>query len=153
MAAIHSPAPSVCTAGDAGPPQLPNDGKIDACTMARLPIRVKLINGLTEGRKAVEVARIALKGSAIFLQVLGVSYRWRHLLNQLPFSVGRSRKVAPLPHTQFASYLEASRARLPLNARERRDRWSRWLRALVFLAALGGGSWVLWESGQALARF
>ena len=76
-----------------------------------------------------------------------------HLLNQLPFSVGRNRKVAPLPHAQFASYLEASRARLPLNARERRDRWSRWLRAVVFLATLGGGSWVLWESGQALARF
>jgi len=109
--------------------------------------------GQRKGEKAVEVARIALKGSAIFLQVLGVSYRWRHLLNQLPFGVGRSPKVAPLPHAQFASYLKASRARLPLNARERRDRWSRWLRALVFLAALGGGSWVFWESGQALARF
>lgn len=138
---------------DRGPPHLPNDREIDACTMARRPSRVKLINGLTEGRKAVEVARIALKGGAIFLQVLGVSYRWRHLLNQLPFSVGRSRKVAPLPHAQFASYLEASQARLPLSARERRDQWSRWLRAIVFLATLGGGSWVLWESGQALARF
>lgn len=69
MAAIHSPAPSACTAGDAGPPHLPNDREIDACTMARRPSRVKLINGLTEGRKAVEVARIALKGGAIFLQV------------------------------------------------------------------------------------
>lgn len=153
MAAIHSPAPSVCPAGDEGPPQLPNDIEIDACTIARLPRRVKLINGPTEGGKAVEVARIALKGGVIFLQVLGVSYRWRHLLNQLPFSVARSRKVAPLPHAQFASYLEASRARLPLSARERRDQWSRWLRAIVFLATLGGGSWVLWESGQALARF
>jgi hypothetical protein len=114
---------------------------------------MKMMHGDKVRGKAVEIARITLKESAIFPEVLSVSYRWRHWLNQLPLTAGRRLKVVSLKHTQFASYLEASHARLPINQHERRERRWRWAQTLFFLAAASGVGWIIWESIWAFASF
>ena len=87
-----------------------------------------------------------------------MSYRWRHLLNQLPIAFGmrsdRRLRTTKLRHAQFLSHLEDSGfGRHGVDHHERGLRRRRILK-LLFRWALGLGIvWVALESALAVVRF
>jgi hypothetical protein len=87
-----------------------------------------------------------------------MSYRWRHLLNQLPISYGmrsdRRLKTARLKHAQFVSYLEESGFRPhDTGHHERRLHRRRLMRFVFRWTTVLGVVWVALESARAVARF
>ncbi len=90
--------------------------------------------------------------------VSSMSYRWRHLLNQLPIAFGmrsdRRLKTARLKHAQFVSYLEVSGFRSHhVDHHERSLRRRRVFKTLFLWATAFGAAWVALESARAVALF
>lgn len=87
-----------------------------------------------------------------------MSYRLRHLLNQLPIAFGqrsdRRLRTTRLKHAQFASFLEESGFRQhDVDHHERALRWRRALKRLFLAATAFGAAWVVLESARALTLF
>lgn len=87
-----------------------------------------------------------------------MSYRWRHLLNQLPIAFGmrsdRRLRTARVKHAQFACYLEATGFRT-----HNVDRYERSLRrrcvakGLLLWACAFAAAWIVLESARAVMLF
>ena len=87
-----------------------------------------------------------------------MSYRLRHLLNQLPISLGmrsdRRLKATRLKHAQFASHLEGTGfGHRDVDYHERGLRRRRAAKALFLWATAFGAAWVVLESAKALTLF
>ncbi|MDB6113931.1 MAG: hypothetical protein JWQ83_832 [Lacunisphaera sp.] len=87
-----------------------------------------------------------------------MSYRWRHLLNQLPIAFGmrsdRRLKTTRSKHAQFACFLEESGFRSHnVDHHERSLRRRRSLKTLFLWATAFGAAWVVLESARALTLF
>lgn len=88
----------------------------------------------------------------------GVSYRWRHLLNQLPFAFAirsdRRLRTTRLKPVHFACYQEAAESSSHHLARHerslRRQRVGKWL--LQWTSAFAA-AWIVLESTRALDVF
>jgi len=84
-----------------------------------------------------------------------MSYRWRHLLNQLPIAFGmrsdRRLKTTRLKHAQFVSYLEDSGFRTySVDHHERSLRRRRMLKTVLLWVTAFGVAWVIMESARAV---
>lgn len=87
-----------------------------------------------------------------------MSYRWRHLLNQLPIAFGmrsdRRLKTTRRKHAQFACYLEETGFRIHnVDHHERSLRRRRVVKSLFLWATAFGAAWVVLESARALTIF
>ncbi|MEI6106809.1 MAG: hypothetical protein WCR49_07300 [Opitutae bacterium] len=87
-----------------------------------------------------------------------MSYRWRHLLNQLPIAFGmrsdRRLKTTRLKHAQFVSYLEDSGFRTHnVDHHERSLRRRRVVKTFLLVATAFGAAWVIMESARAVVLF
>lgn len=87
-----------------------------------------------------------------------MSYRLRHLLNQLPIALGqrsdRRLRTTRLKHAQFASFLEESGFRPhDVDHHERGLRRQRLAKRLFLWATAFGAAWVVLESARALTLF
>ncbi|MBI2497940.1 MAG: hypothetical protein HYV75_08545 [Opitutae bacterium] len=87
-----------------------------------------------------------------------MSYRLRHLLNQLPIALGqrsdRRLRTASLKHAQFAAFLEESGfGHRDTDHHERSLRRRRAAKALFLWALAFGAAWVALESARALTLF
>ena len=87
-----------------------------------------------------------------------MSYRWRHLLNQLPIALGmRSDKrlrTARVKHAQFACYLEDTGYRTHNVDRYERSLRRRRIAKGVFLwASAFAAAWIVLESARAVMVF
>jgi hypothetical protein len=86
-----------------------------------------------------------------------MSYRWRHLLNQLPIAFGmrsdRRLRTTRLKHAQFVSYLEDSGFRTHnVDHHERSLRRRRLVKSLFLWASAFAAAWVVIESARAVVR-
>ena len=87
-----------------------------------------------------------------------MSYRLRHLLNQLPIALGqrsdRRLRTTSLKHAQFASFLEESGfGHHDTDYHERSLRRRRLIKGLFLWATAFGVAWVALESARALTLF
>ena len=87
-----------------------------------------------------------------------MSYRWRHLLNQLPIAFGmrsdRRLKTTRLKHAQFACYLGETGFRSHnVDHHERSLRRRRAVKTLFLWATAFGAAWIVLESARALTVF
>jgi len=87
-----------------------------------------------------------------------MSYRLRHLLNQLPISLGmrsdRQLKATRLKHAQFACHLEDTGFRRhDVDHHERAVRRRRTAQMLFRWATAFGAAWIVLESAKALTLF
>lgn len=87
-----------------------------------------------------------------------MSYRWRHLLNQLPIAFGmrsdRRLRTTRLKHAQFVSYLEDSGFRTHnTDHHDRSLRRRRIAKSLFLWAAAFAAAWVVIESARAVVLF
>ena len=87
-----------------------------------------------------------------------MTYRWRHLLNQLPigFDMRSDRRLRPmrLKHAQFISHLEDSGFRShDVDHHERSLRRRRLVKTLLLVATTIGAAWVVLESARAVVLF
>lgn len=87
-----------------------------------------------------------------------MSYRWRHLLNQLPIAFGmRSDKrlrTARVKHAQFACFLEETGYRTHhVDRYERSLRRRRFAKGLFLWASAFAAAWVVLESARAVILF
>jgi len=87
-----------------------------------------------------------------------MSYRWRHLLNQLPIAFGmrtdRRLRTTRLKHAQFVSYLEDSGFRTHnVDHHERSLRRRRLAKILFLWATAFGVAWIVLESARAVTLF
>lgn len=87
-----------------------------------------------------------------------MSYRWRHLLNQLPIAFGmRSDKrlrTARVKHAQFACYLEETGYRTHnVDRYERSLRRRRRAKGLLRWAGAFAAAWIVLESARAVMLF
>ncbi len=87
-----------------------------------------------------------------------MSYRLRHLLNQLPIALGqrsdRRLRTTRLKHAQFACYLEETGfGHHDTDHHERRLRRRRLAKRLLLWATAIGAAWVALESARALTLF
>ena len=87
-----------------------------------------------------------------------MSYRLRHLLNQLPIAFGqrsdRRLRTTRLKHAQFASFLEESGFRQhDVDHHDRSVRRRRMAKRLFLWATAFGAAWVVLESARALTLF
>jgi hypothetical protein len=87
-----------------------------------------------------------------------MSYRLRHLLNQLPIPFGqrsdRRLRTTRLKHAQFASYLEETGfGHHDPDQHERSLRRRRRARGLMLWATAFGVAWIALESARALTMF
>ena len=87
-----------------------------------------------------------------------MSYRWRHLLNQLPIAFGmRSDKrlrTARVKHAQFACFLEETGYRTHhVDHYERSLRRRRFAKGLFLWASAFAAAWVVLESARAVILF
>ena len=87
-----------------------------------------------------------------------MSYRWRHLLNQLPIAFGmrsdRRLRTARVKHAQFACYLEESGYRTHnVDRYERSLRRRRIGKGLFLWTSAFAAAWVVLESARAVMLF
>ena len=87
-----------------------------------------------------------------------MSYRWRHLLNQLPIAFGmrsdRRLRTTRSKQAQFACYLEASGYRThTVDRYERSLRRRRLAKGLFLWATAFGVAWIVLESARAVMLF
>jgi hypothetical protein len=87
-----------------------------------------------------------------------MSYRWRHLLNQLPIAFGmRSDKrlrTARVKHAQFACYLEETGYRTHnVDRYERSLRRRRIAKGFFLWASAFAAAWIVLESARAVMLF
>lgn len=87
-----------------------------------------------------------------------MSYRLRHLLNQLPIAHGqrsdRRLRTTRLKHAQFACFLEETGFREhDVDHHERGLRWRRAARKIFLGATALGAAWIALESARALTLF
>lgn len=87
-----------------------------------------------------------------------MSYRLRHLLNQLPIALGqrsdRRLRTASLKHAQFAALLEESGCgHHDTDHHERSLRRRRAAKTLFLWALAFGAAWIALESARALTLF
>jgi hypothetical protein len=87
-----------------------------------------------------------------------MSYRWRHLLNQLPIAFGmrsdRRLRTTRLKHAQFVSYLEDSGFNSHhVDHHDRSLRRRRIAKSLFLWATAFGVAWVVIESARAVTLF
>ena len=87
-----------------------------------------------------------------------MSYRLRHLLNQLPIAFGqrsdRRLRATRLKHAQFASYLEETGfGHHDVDHHERSLRRRRAAKVLFQWATAFGAAWIALESARALTLF
>lgn len=87
-----------------------------------------------------------------------MSYRLRHLLNQLPIAFGqrsdRRLRTARLKHAQFACFLEETGFRQQdTDHHDRSLRWRRRFKGMFLWATAFGAAWIALESARALTLF
>lgn len=87
-----------------------------------------------------------------------MSYRWRHLLNQLPIAFGmrsdRRLKTTRVRHAQFACFLEESGFRTHhVDRYERSLQWRRFSKRLLLGAGTFAAAWIVLESARAVMLF
>jgi hypothetical protein len=87
-----------------------------------------------------------------------MSYRWRHLLNQLPIAFGmrsdRRLRTARVKHAQFACFLEETGFRTHnVDRYERSLRRRRLAKGLLLWASAFAAAWIVLESARAVMLF
>jgi hypothetical protein len=87
-----------------------------------------------------------------------MSYRLRHLLNQLPIAFGqrsdRRLRATRLKHAQFACYLEATGfGHQDTDHHERSLRRRRMAKGVLLWATAFAAAWIALESARALTMF
>ena len=87
-----------------------------------------------------------------------MSYRWRHLLNQLPIAFGmrsdRRLRTTRVRHAQFACFLEETGFRTHNADRyERSLRRRRMAKGLLLWTGAFAAAWIVLESARAVMLF